>query len=98
MEHIFLVDLIGKLPEKPVCLKKLSSLTGWDFSTGLFRSIHIFLGFPSSSRPFTIYFRFFPIVREMEWVFDVNGNEPLTLSALSRSCQFLPLSDRTSMA
>ena len=59
MEHIFLVDPIGKLPEKPVCLKRLSSLTGWDFSTGLFRSIHILLGFPSSSRPFTIYFLFF---------------------------------------
>ena len=59
MEHIFLVDPIGKLPEKPVCLKRLSSLTGWDVSTGLLRSIHILLGFPSSSRPFTIYFRFF---------------------------------------
>ena len=66
MKHIFLVDPIGKLPEKPVCLKRLSSLTGWDFSTGLFRSIHILLGFPSSSRPCTIYFRFFPILREME--------------------------------
>ena len=66
MEHIFLVDPIGKLPEKPVCLKRLSSLTGWDFSTGLFRSIHILLGFPSSSRPFTIYFRCFPILWEME--------------------------------
>ena len=59
MEHIFLVDPIGKLPEKPVCLKRLSSLTGWDFSTGLFRSIHILLGLPSSSRPCTIYFRVF---------------------------------------
>ena len=49
MEHIFLVDPIGKLPEKPVCLKRLSSLTGWDFSTGLFRSIHILLGFPSTA-------------------------------------------------
>ena len=68
MEHIFLVDPIGKFPDKPVCLKRLSSLTGWDFSTGLFRSIHILLGFPSSSRPCTIYFRFFPIVREMESV------------------------------
>ena len=57
MEHIFLVDPIGKLPDKLVCLKRLSSLTGWDFLTGLFRSIHIFLGVPSSSRPFTIYFR-----------------------------------------
>ena len=66
MEHIFLVVPIGKLPEKPVCLKRLSSLTGWDFSTGLFRAIQILLGFPSSSRPFTIYFQFFPIVREME--------------------------------
>ena len=66
MEHIFLVDPVGKLPAKPVCLKRLSSLTGWDFSTGVFRSIHIFLGFPSSSRPFTIYFRFFPILWEME--------------------------------
>ena len=59
MEHIFVVDPIGKLLEQPVCLKRLSSLTGWDFSTGLVRSIHILLGFPSSSRPFTIYFRFF---------------------------------------
>ena len=66
MEHMCLVDPIGKLPEKPVCLKRLSSLTGWDFSIGLFRSIHIFLGLPSSSRPFPIYFRFFPILREME--------------------------------
>ena len=66
MEHIFLVDPIGQLPEKPVCLKRLSSLTGWEFSTGLFRSIHILLGFPSSSRPCTIYFRFFPILWEME--------------------------------
>ena len=66
MEHIFLVDPIGKLSEQPVGLKRLSSLTGWDFSTGLFRSIHIFLGVPSSSRPFTIYFRFVPILREME--------------------------------
>ena len=57
MEHIFLVDPIGKLLENTVCLKRLSSLTGWDVSTGLFRSIHTFLGFPSSSRPFTIYFR-----------------------------------------
>ena len=64
MEHIFLVDPIGKLPEN--CLKRLSSLTGWDVSTGLFRSIHIFRGFPSRSRPCTIYFRFFPILREME--------------------------------
>ena len=59
MEHIFLVDPIGKLPEKPVCVKRLSSVTGWDFATGLVRSIHILLGFPSSSRPFTIYSRFF---------------------------------------
>ena len=59
MEHIFLVDPIGKLPEKPVCVKRLSSVTGWDFATGLVRSIHILLGFPSSSRPFTIYFRLF---------------------------------------
>ena len=59
MEHIFVVNPIGKLPDKPVCVKRLSSLTGWDFSTGLFRSTHILLGFPSSSRPFTIYFRFF---------------------------------------
>ena len=66
MEHIFLVDPIGKLPAKPVCLKRLSSLTGWHVSTGLFRSIHIFLGFPSSSRPFAIYVRSFPILREME--------------------------------
>ena len=55
MEHILLVDPIGKLPEKPVCLKRLSSLTGWDFSTGLFRSIHILLGFPSSSRSYDIF-------------------------------------------
>ena len=55
MEHIFLIDPIGKLPEKPVCLKRLSSLTGWDFSTGLFRSIHIYDIFP-----------FFPILWEME--------------------------------
>ena len=66
MEHIFLVDPIGKLLEKPVCLKRLPSLTSWDVSTGLFRFIHIFLGFPSSSRPFTIDFRSFPILREME--------------------------------
>ena len=66
MEHIFLVDPIGKLPEKPVCLKRLSSLTGWDFSTGLFRSNHILLGFPSSSRPFTRNFRVFFILWEME--------------------------------
>ena len=66
MEHIFLVDPIGKLLENTVCLKRLSSLTGWDVSTGLFRSIHTFLGFPSSSRPFTIYFRSSPILREME--------------------------------
>ena len=66
MEHIFLVDPIGKLPEKPVCLERLSSLNSWDVSTGLFRFIHIFLGFPSSSRPFAIYFRSFPILREME--------------------------------
>ena len=66
MEHIFLVDSIGKLPDKPVCLKRLSSLTGCDVSTVLFRSIHIFLGFPSSSRPFAIYFRSFPILRKME--------------------------------
>ena len=66
MEHIFLVDPIGKLLENTVCLKRLSSLTSWDVSTGLFRSIHTFLGFPSSSRPFTIYFRFFLILWEME--------------------------------
>ena len=66
MEHIFLVDPIGKLLENKVCLKRLSSLTGWDVSTGLFCSIHSFLGFPSSPRPFTIYFRSFPILREME--------------------------------
>ena len=62
MEHIFLVDPNRKLPEKTVCLKRLPSLTGWDVSTGLFRSIHIFLGFAFSSRPFTIYFRSFLIL------------------------------------
>ena len=66
MEPIFLVDPIGELPEKKVCLKRLSFLTGWNVSTGLIRSIHIFLGFPSSSRPFTRYFRPFSILREME--------------------------------
>ena len=66
MEHIFLVDPIGKLLENTACLKRLSSLTGWDVSTGLFRSIHTYLGFPSSSRLFMIYFRSFPILREME--------------------------------
>ena len=43
-----------KITRKNGSLKRLSSLTGWDFSAGLFRSIHIFLGFPSSSRPFGI--------------------------------------------
>ena len=68
MEHIFLFDPIGKLPEKNGVLEKVvSSLTGWNFSTDLFRSIHILLGFPSNSRPFTIYFRFFTdLTGEME--------------------------------
>ena len=38
----------------------------WDVPTGLIRSIHIFLSFLSSSRLFTIYFRSFPILREMQ--------------------------------
>ena len=51
--------------KKTVCFKRLSSLTGWDVSTGLFRSIHIFLGFPSSSRSFAIYFQSLPVLWEM---------------------------------
>ena len=41
MEHTLFVDSVGKLPEKtPVCFKRLSSLTVWDVSTGLFRATY----------------------------------------------------------
>ena len=37
MQHTLLVDTIGKLTRKTVSLKRISSFTGWEVSTGLFR-------------------------------------------------------------
>ena len=39
-----------------VCLKRLSSLTGWNVSRGDFVPFAIFLGFNTSFSPFAIYF------------------------------------------
>ena len=66
MEHIFLVDPIGKLLEKYGLLEKVALFNRLGRFNGSISFHSHFSGFPSSSRPFTIYFRFFPILREME--------------------------------